>query len=849
MDKIKAFLQNKKRLWITVGAACLLVAAIVLSVVLAGGNQGPADGPGASGKQTYALTLKTEGGLLLADTEVFVYADSGLEDLYAVGKTNSNGTYGFEGAADGTYYAVLKDVPVGYDCAASYQMQADTQIVLNIKLLEIGDLTGKSLNLGDVMFDFTVTDVNGTQYTLSQLLETKKAVVLNFWYTQCGPCRVEFPFLQEAYSQYSDQIAVLAVNHTNETEDAIRQFCTQNGLTIPAAKVDAAWANALNIQASPTTVVIDRYGTISLIHVGSVDSTQTFADVFAFYCQDAYVQQTVGSIYDLPVTEAEEGSAENPLEFGGITEFEVEVEAGATVYCDVYKVSGMHLTVNDANVSILYNDQTYVPENGVVSFGVTSPDTYTPVKLAITNTGNAKKTFKVVFSFLPGTMSNPLKMELGDFTVNVEADNDQGVYYTYTATESGKITVKSTGATAGVEYTFTLYNLTSYAYRTLEADGQDNTLTIDVKAGDELQFSAGTLPDENNKYPAAALNFTASFEKSEAPVDPSEDPVTNPSEKPTEGPTEEPTEEPTEKPTESPSQGGDPAQTLTPTGSDFNAPALSNGKWKEHDYYAVGEGSYYVAMKAKNMTYFIFTPERSGVYKISATGSTAVVLGWYGGPAYPLTNSTVDASSGSFELEVLRNNIGNDGRETTQYVIGVYAADKSAGTCQLTIQWLKEAKLTAADLVPEPVEASSEYLVTCTASGTFVDFDVTDASVVITKENGYWYCNGKQLYIRLNSRSQYLDPIATVAENTGLNVVYYENGEPVRKEQYKSMVDAYSACCNSDGVVPLNDELANMMKTVGEDMGWWDSSSQSYRFSGVNIVEENAWLFACGYYA
>lgn len=529
MDKIKAFFQNKKLLWITVSAVCLLAAAIVLIVILAGGfDPLPTDDPASTGKENYALTLKTEGGLILSDVEVFVYADSGLNDLYAVGKTNANGTYGFEGAANGTYYAVLQGVPAGYEYAASYQMYTDTPIQLKAKLLASDDLAELSLALGDVMFDFTVTDINGTQYTLSKLLETKKAVVLNFWYTQCVPCKAEFPFLQEAYGQYSDQIAVLAVNPTGETEDAIAQFCTQNGLTLPAAKVDAAWADALKIQASPTTVVIDRYGAIGLIHVGSIDNAQTFADVFEFFCKDGYVQQTVGSIYDLPVTEAEEGSAENPFEFGGTTEFEVEVDGGETVYCDVYKVSGMQLTVNDANVSILYNEQNYTPENGVVSFGVTTPDTYTPVKLAITNTGSVKKTFKVAFSFLPGTMSNPLKMQLGDFAVNVEADNDQGVYYTYTATEAGKITVKCTGATAGVQYTFTLYNLTSYAYRTLDADGQDNTLTIDVKAGDELQFSAGTLPDENNKYPAATLNFTVSFEKSETPVDPSDDPVTNP---------------------------------------------------------------------------------------------------------------------------------------------------------------------------------------------------------------------------------------------------------------------------------------------------------------------------------
>lgn len=853
MNKIKEILrrlvQNKKLLWTVIGGACLLVAAVVLTVVLTGGEKpAPGGDPGATGNTGYALTLKTEGGMVLSNVEVFVYADSALEDMFAVGKTDESGAYSFEGAASGTYYAVLKGVPAGYVCEESYLMTADTQIVLEVELLDGAELTDLSLGLGDVMFDFTVTDSDGNVHTLSELLETKKAVVLNFWYTQCGPCKAEFPFLQEAYDRYSDQIALLALDpYAADDEAAVARFKSDMALTVPMAKVDAVWEAVFGLQAYPTTVVIDRYGTVSMIHGGSVDNTQTFADVFAFYTADAYVQQKVSSIYELPVTEAEEGTAENPYEFGGIMEFEVEVDTGATVYCDVYKVSGMQLTVNGEAVSILYNEQTYQPVGGVITFGVETPDTYTPVKLAITNSGSAKKTVKVVFSFLPGTMSNPHSLEMGNFTVSVEAGNDQGVYYSYIAAEAGTVTVKCTGATEGVAYTFTLYNLTSYAYRTLDADGQDNTLTIRVSAGDELQFSAGTLPNGDNEYPAGTLSFTASFEKGEAPAEP----TNAPTEAPTEKPTEKPAQQSTQKPTESSSGSGgtNEVRIMEPSGT-FEAPSLKNGKWTTHDYYAVAEGTFSAEMKQNTMTYFIFTPVRSGVYKISASGSTTVVLGAYGGPAYPLTSSTVDASSGYFEMEVLRNNIG-DGvtRETTQYVIGIYAADKSAGTCTLTVQWLKEAKLTAADLEAEAVEPDPRYLVSCTASGSFVDFDVTNASAVITQEGGYWYCNGKQLYIRLTKPSSYLDSLATVAENTGLTVVTYNSaGEPVRKVQYKTMVDAYSAYCNSDGVVPLNDELAAMLKVVGGDKGWWDSTSQNYRFTGVDLVRENAWLFACGYY-
>ena len=49
----------------------------------------------------------------------------------------------------------------------------------------------------------------------------------------------------------------------------------------------------------------------------------------------------------------------------------------------------------------------------------------------------------------------------------------------------------------------------------LDTDAEYNTVSIEVKAGDELQFSAGTLPNEENEYPAATLTFTVSFEETQ----------------------------------------------------------------------------------------------------------------------------------------------------------------------------------------------------------------------------------------------------------------------------------------------------------------------------------------------
>ena len=66
--------------------------------------------------------------------------------------------------------------------------------------------------LGDTMEDFTAQLCDGTQVSLSGLLSEKKAVFLNFWARWCGPCEMEFPYMQQAYDQMSPDIAVVALS-------------------------------------------------------------------------------------------------------------------------------------------------------------------------------------------------------------------------------------------------------------------------------------------------------------------------------------------------------------------------------------------------------------------------------------------------------------------------------------------------------------------------------------------------------------------------------------------------------------------------------------------------------------
>jgi len=168
-------------------------------------------------------------------------------------------------------------------------------------------LTDYVFTRGDMMCDFSVVAGDGdvtsstptTEYTLSELLKTKKAVVLNFWFENCGPCRAEFPYLQNAYKEYADDIEVLAINPYDGTPDSVLIYAANLGLTFPVMKGEGYWASSMNLSAYPTTVVIDRYGMIAMVHRGAVTEVGVFEKVFAFFTADDYVQQTVRNISEL----------------------------------------------------------------------------------------------------------------------------------------------------------------------------------------------------------------------------------------------------------------------------------------------------------------------------------------------------------------------------------------------------------------------------------------------------------------------------------------------------------------------------------------------------------------------
>lgn len=293
---MKNTMRNKLR-----RAALLVLALLMATSTLSACGQTPDQPTAPSAKnENYTVKLTASSGRPLSRVDVLVYADATLADLVAVAKTDAKGIATFDIPAAKGYAAVLKGVPAGYPLEESYVItKKTTEIVLTAELIQNPDLSKNKFRRDSVMFDFTVTDTQGNTYTLSELLQNKKAVVLNFWFAKCNPCKAEFPFMQRAFEKYSDDIALLALNPVDDAQ-TVAQYRAAEGFDIPMASVDAVWMQAFELMSYPTTMVIDRFGNINLVHVGSVPNALLFENLFAYYAADDYVQQSGLSMGSIP---------------------------------------------------------------------------------------------------------------------------------------------------------------------------------------------------------------------------------------------------------------------------------------------------------------------------------------------------------------------------------------------------------------------------------------------------------------------------------------------------------------------------------------------------------------------
>ncbi|MBO5052127.1 MAG: TlpA family protein disulfide reductase [Clostridia bacterium] len=122
--------------------------------------------------------------------------------------------------------------------------------------------------------DFVVYDLAGNAVRLSDYIG--KPIVLNFWASWCGPCKMEMPDFDEVYRQYGDEVQFLMVNLTDgsyETVATAAAFVAQNGYAFPVLfDTSGQAANTYQIYSIPTTYFIDAGGHLIARAEGAIDA-------------------------------------------------------------------------------------------------------------------------------------------------------------------------------------------------------------------------------------------------------------------------------------------------------------------------------------------------------------------------------------------------------------------------------------------------------------------------------------------------------------------------------------------------------------------------------------------------
>jgi peroxiredoxin len=143
--------------------------------------------------------------------------------------------------------------------------------------------SGPPLQVGDRPYDFTLNGLDGNQVTLSEF--TGRPLIINYWASWCGPCRIEMPHLQNAFAAHKDDGLLILALDQDETAAEVASFFDEFGLTFTPL-LDEGQATSENYGVGrilPTTFFINPEGEITAIHRGPMTQGQI----------DAYLVDTI----------------------------------------------------------------------------------------------------------------------------------------------------------------------------------------------------------------------------------------------------------------------------------------------------------------------------------------------------------------------------------------------------------------------------------------------------------------------------------------------------------------------------------------------------------------------------
>lgn len=116
--------------------------------------------------------------------------------------------------------------------------------------------------------EFALKDADGKTVRLADY--RGKVVLLDFWATWCGPCKIEIPWFMEFERKHKDKgFAVIGVSMDEDGWAAVKPFTEELKINYRIVIATESTAQLYGgVEALPTTFLIDREGKVASVHVG-----------------------------------------------------------------------------------------------------------------------------------------------------------------------------------------------------------------------------------------------------------------------------------------------------------------------------------------------------------------------------------------------------------------------------------------------------------------------------------------------------------------------------------------------------------------------------------------------------
>ena len=122
-------------------------------------------------------------------------------------------------------------------------------------------------------FDFVLKDQNNAPVNLADY--KGKVVIVNFWATWCGPCKVEIPDFVKLYAEYKDKGLMIVGISVDDKPEQLQAFIKEHNMNYPVLQmtpeVEDAWGP---FYGYPTSFVVARDGSICTKHLGPATKEQ-----------------------------------------------------------------------------------------------------------------------------------------------------------------------------------------------------------------------------------------------------------------------------------------------------------------------------------------------------------------------------------------------------------------------------------------------------------------------------------------------------------------------------------------------------------------------------------------------